>query len=94
MYMKYSMSSLNPKPTLFTTIIHLVVVGHSVGLSIQKQLWPSLENKYNQEASYKSVLPIISPAHVVNLNWLSNQDQTLAHFRDHIRSTLTYNWSY
>ena len=32
-------------------------------------------------------------AHVTNIGWLSNQEQTLAHFRDQFTSTITCNWT-
>ena len=46
-----------------------------------------------QTASHKSALPYYYPTHVTNSSQLSDQDQTLAHFRDRFKSTLTYNWT-
>ena len=44
-----------------------------------------------QWASCKSVLDIlITILHMANSGWLSNEDQTLAHFRDHFTSTIIY----
>ena len=44
--------------------------------------------------SRKSVVPYCYyHAHMANSGWLSNHDQTLAHFMNRFRSTLTYNWA-
>ena len=46
-----------------------------------------------QEANHKSAMPYCYLVHVAKFGWLSNQDQTLAHFRDHLISTVTCNWT-
>jgi hypothetical protein len=46
-----------------------------------------------QAACRKSAMPYYYPTHVATSSQLSDESQTLTHFRDHFRPILTYNWT-
>jgi hypothetical protein len=44
-----------------------------------------------QAANHKSVLPYYYLAHMANYGWWPTKTKHLAHFRNHLKSTITYN---
>lgn len=60
------------------------------GNAINLVSFVSIKKSKTLVASRKSALPCSYHAHTANSNGLSNHNQTLARFRNHLRSTLTY----
>ena len=46
-----------------------------------------------QVASHKSALPYHYLAHMASSRWWSDQDQTVAHSKDQLKSIIIYNWT-
>ena len=52
-----------------------------------------IDKHTNKKLIARVLCPNIILAHVANFGWLPDQDQILAHFRDHLISTVTCNWT-
>ena len=61
--------------------------------NLHRNLPPCMKMK-NEWLVVRVLCPIIIIfAHMASFRWWSDQDQTVAHFRDHLKSTIVYNWT-